>query len=159
MNFFGEKVQKEAIQSLIVSTDRVLSEAGFEQIAPGDWKRKFSWKFEEVDLRVCHLSWRGLQPSFRIAIPRSDLSPVGDSFEFLAEEKLPRIIDPDLLPGAQIVIPSLGFLVSQFVALITTDIKRGLRWFDQFATPELCQAPFRFSSNTAALTLLTLKSS
>jgi len=140
MSIFGERIRKEAVDSLITSLDRLLPRSGFKQSDRGEWTRKAGWKIEEVDLRVDDMSREGLQPAFRVAIPTLDISPVGDTYEYIAEEKLPRIIDPSVAAGTRIPIPSLGHQVDRFITQLSGDFERGLRWFDQFATPELFKA-------------------
>src|ERR1043166_3639623 len=93
MSFFGNKVRGDVLKALIPALNSTLSLAGFNQIDAGEWERNSKWKIEEIDLRLREVTRRGLQPAFRVAIPRLDSSPVGDKYRYLAETKLPRILD------------------------------------------------------------------
>ena len=77
MKLFAKGVQQDALDSLIKGADQMLTPVGFQSSAPGEWTRKASWKREEVDLRLQGISSLGLQPAFRVALPRTSTSPVG----------------------------------------------------------------------------------
>jgi len=133
------KKQERLIDVVIASADRILSAEGFSQSDRGEWQRKSDWKIEEVDLRIRGMQGSRLQPAFRVAIPRSEITAVGDTYRYIAEAKLPQIVDPASKPTAQIVIPRFSFQADRFVKTITSDIEQSLNWFNQFRTPQLCK--------------------
>jgi len=65
------------------------SRAGFRQTDHGEWERDSQWKVEEIDLRLREVSLRGLQPALRVAIPRSEPSPLGDSIAIWLRANFP----------------------------------------------------------------------
>ena len=140
MSLFGEAVRREALKILVPKVDHVLSAAGFKQTDLGEWERDSKWKIEEVDLRLSKVTRLGLQPALRVAIPRSDASLIEEKYHYLAEIKLPRILDSTAPVDACIALPKLGYQVQKFVDHFTLNIKAALSWFEQFATPEGCQA-------------------
>jgi hypothetical protein len=139
MTLFSDNNRDAIVEPLIASIDNVLSQVGFTQSSRGEWERKSNWKLEEIDLRIREMSSQGLQPAFRVAIPRSDVSPLGDKYRYIAEVKLPQIIDKSAHPSAHISFPSFGFQTGRFVAKMASNIQRSLHWFQQFETPDLCK--------------------
>lgn len=140
MSIFGEKVREEAVETLIPALDHLLSKVGFKQTERGEWERDSTWRVDEVDLRLRDVTRYGLQPAFRVAIPRSDVSQAGDTYRYLAESKLPRILHASAAVDASIPLPKLGLQIRRFVEGFVTDINAALPWFEQFATPEACKA-------------------
>jgi hypothetical protein len=82
---------------------------------------------DEIDLRLEAIWRRRLEQSFRVAIPRMSRSGEGETHQYLAETKLPRIIDPTGKIGAYITMPLLRFRIPRFVEQLTADVPKTFR--------------------------------
>ena len=91
-------------------------------------------------MRVARISTQGIQPAFRVALPRPEKPAVGDLYRYIAEIKLPQIVDPNVSPAKHIPLPDVEFQKEQFIKHFINDLKQAMSWFEQFATPELVKA-------------------
>jgi hypothetical protein len=130
---------KGFLNSLIEEIDKVLSPLGFIRSSDGEWERKCSWKIEQIDLRIGEIRGREFQPAFRVAVLRTNISSVGDNYFYLAEIKLPQLVDPSLRPNAHISIPRFFLQKKRVLSKTVEEVRRSMLWFQQFETPALCK--------------------
>lgn len=136
----GQQVSITAIDSLIGPVNELLRCSRFFTIDRGEWQRKVVWRCDEVDLRIRDVNRKGIQPALRVAIPQVKESDDDDDLVYIAEAKLPRIINPSAPAGEHIALPILHFGIRRFVEHFVQDLESALLWFDQFATPALCRS-------------------
>ena len=135
----GNEAIEQTLTALVRAVDEMICPIGFNQTDRNEWERKGAWKIEEIDLGVKEgLHYRVL-PSFRILLPRTRVSELGDEYQYIAQDNVCKVLRPD--KNAEYVkVPRVSLGAGRFVRSIVTDIKSALPWFDQFATPELCKA-------------------
>jgi hypothetical protein len=137
---FGNKAQQEALDALVVAVGGVLRPIGFEQASTWDWRRNLTWRIDEVDLVVKGGTSKHLLPSFRVLLPRTEMSQSGDKHQHIAQVNVARLLRPHAGPEFDEVVPSLSLGRGKFVRTVISDINAALSWFEQFATPEECMA-------------------
>lgn len=136
---FGNKAQQQSLDSLVSAVDLVLRSTGFQKAGKWTWRRKTPWRIEEIDLVVKGGTSKHILPSFRVLLPRTKPSELGEEFQHIAQVNVARVLRPDAGPEFDTVVPSLSFGQEKFVRSVVADIEAAFPWFEQFSTPESCK--------------------
>lgn len=137
---FGSKAQQQTLDVLVAALDAILRPLVFERSDGYIWRRKTTFRVDEIDLVLKGGTFKQLLPSFRVILPRTKPSQFGDEFQHIAQINIARYLRPGAGPEFDSPIPSVSLTRDKFVHSIVSDINTALPWFEQFSTPESCRS-------------------
>ena len=131
MNILGDSVRDQALGTLNLAANELLSPIGFVKADSWEWIRERGWKAEHLVINVSRGFRCSVFPSCSVSFPRVGVAP------FFIEVE--RLLYPDNGPTFDVAVPSVFFMVGGFVERVCGDIQRSFVWFDRYATPGLCK--------------------
>jgi hypothetical protein len=134
---FHRITDEESLKTIVACLAPTLQIAGFSPAGPHAWERQSRWKVEEIDLGVETGVRTRILPSFRVMLPRKQISPLGDTYEYVAQVNIARYLRPAFGPEFAMELPKTPRRLHEFSKKVVRDVQNALPWFEQFATPEL----------------------